>query len=117
MIDQRTELMIEEYLPHPPDPDRPEDAYYYLQNTSAGPRVLTVYIRDIMAVSGGRNEYGIYQKRGGRFVRVDAGYGDPLRGVMMHDLYDNRQDCRDQTHRFCDTWESLRRIQMREGLL
>lgn len=116
MIDQRTELMIEEYLPHPPDPDRPEDAYYYLQNTSAGPRVLTVYIRDIMSVRHG-NEYGIYQIRGGRYVRIDAGYGDPLRGVRMHDLYDNRQDCRDQTHRFCDTWESLRRTQIREGLL
>jgi len=119
MIDEQTKLMIETYLPHPPDPDLPEGAYYWLQYTAGAtgkPRVLTVYIHDIMPTKDGI-EYGIYQVRGGRYQRVDAGYGDPMRGVQMHDLYDNKEDCRDQTHMILNNWETLRKIQKDQGLL
>ena len=79
-------------------------------------RVIKVYPLDIFPVKDG-TEYGIYTKRGGRLVRLDAGYGDPLKGVRMHDLYDNKQDCRDRAHNTCEEWQELREIQKKEGLL
>ena len=110
----RERQMIEGYLPNPPDPELEDGAYYWLQYLANGStRVLTVYPLDILPVKDG-TEYGIYQMRGGRMHRVDAGYDDPCRGVRMHDLYDNKQDCRDQTHMCWDRWEELRQIQQKE---
>lgn len=119
MIDDCTRQMIEYYLPNPPDPALPEGSYYWLQYTAGmtgKPRVLTVYPLDILPYRDGI-EYGIFQKKGGRLQRVDAGYGDPYRGVRMHDLYDNKPDCMAQTHMMADNWEQLREIQKKEGLL
>ena len=119
MIDERTKLMIETYLPHPPDPDLPEGAYYWLQYTAGAtgkPRVLTVYIRDIMPTKYG-TEYGIYQIHGGNYRRVATFSANPMGGVRKYDLYDNKQDCRDQTHMAINNWETLRKIQKDEGLL
>lgn len=116
MIDERTKEMISYYIPNPPDPTLPDGAYYWLQYTAGEtgkPRVLVVYPLDILSRHEG-TEYGIYQQRGGRLCRIDAGYGDPYRGVRMYDLYDNKQDCIDQTHMGEDSWESLRRIWRQE---
>ena len=115
MIDDRTRQMIEYYLPNPPDPDLEDGEYYWLQEGLTS-RVIKVYPLDIFPVKDG-TEYGIYTKRGGRLVRLDAGYGDPLKGVRMHDLYDNKQDCRDRAHNTCEEWQELREIQKKEGLL
>lgn len=98
--------LIETCIPSPRDETLGFDEYYYLQTTSAGERVIRVEIRDILPLHDG-TEYGIYQ--GGR--RIDAGYGTPFRGVKMHDLYDNKDDCRNQTHYWCDEWERLRLLQ------
>lgn len=116
MIDERTRQMIEMYLPNPPDPDLEPGEYYWLQEGMNGSRVIKVYALDIFPMKDG-TEYGLYTKRGGRLVRVDTGYGNPFRGARMHDLYDNKIDCRNYQHNTCDEWEHLREIQKKEGLL
>lgn len=108
-----TDRMKEEiayYLPHDPDPTLEPGEYYYLQYTMGKPRVIRVYALDILPVKDG-TEYGCYQQRGGRLCWVDGGYGDMFRGIRMHDLYDNKEDCRDQTHMCCNWWEQLRKEQ------
>ena len=44
---------------------------------------------------------------------VDTGWGadDHTHGVYRGDLYDNREDCKNQTHMGCSWWEQLRKIQ------
>ena len=115
MIDEHTRKMIEYYLPNPPDPDLGDNEYYWLQEGMSS-RVIRVIALDIFPVRDG-TEYGIYAKRGGRLVRLDAGYGDPFRGVRMHDLYDNKIDCRNREHSTCNEWEQLRKIQRENGLI
>ena len=75
--------------------------------------MLKVYPLDVLPHDD-HTEYGIYQYKGGRLTRLDAGYGNGYRGVRMGDLYDNKEDCRNQTHGWCDDWERLREIQQRE---
>lgn len=110
MIDERTQQMIEYYLPNPPDPELADDEYYYLQYTKSGSQAIRVFALDILPCKDGV-EYGIYRKHGSQLQRIDTGYGDPNRGCRKHDLYDNRQDCIDQTHMMADDWEELRAIQ------
>lgn len=110
-MDERTRRMIEAYLPHPRDPALQQGEYFFKRETMGGPRIIRVFALDILPHRDG-TEYGIYQDRGGRLVRVDArGDGDPSRGVHMYELYDNREDCRDGTHICFDEWEDLRRLQ------
>ena len=119
MIDERTRQEIEYYLPNPPDPDLQDNEFYWLQYTNGAtgnPWVIRVFPLDILPHKDG-TEYGIYTKRGGRLQWVDAGYGTDTRGVRRYDLYDNKQDCRNQTHMCCDYWEHLREIQRKEGLI
>lgn len=108
----RERLMIQEYLPNPPDPTLEEDEFFLLQNG----RVIRVYPLDILPHKDGTC-YGLYTKRGGRLVRVDEGWDDPNHGAYRHELYDNKKDCRDQTHYWYENWESLRDLQRKEGLL
>ena len=110
MMDERTRLMIETYIPGPRDETLGDGEYYYLQNN----RVIRVWALDILPYRHG-TEYGIYQQRGGRLVRVDTGWGDPNRGVNMGELYDNKDDCRNGTHGWVEGWENLRKIQEQES--
>ena len=113
-MDDRTRQQIEMYLPHDPDPDLDFMEFYWLQWTAAeSPRVIRVYALDVLPAKDG-TEYGIYQKKGGRLVHIDAGYGNPLRGVRMSDLYDNKEDCREQSHCGIDWWLELREEQRKE---
>ena len=115
MIDERTQQMIDYYLPNPPDPDLEQNEFYYLQEGNKS-RVIKVYALDILPVRHG-TEYGLYTKKGGRLVKVDTGYGDPFKGARMCDLYDNKIDCRNHEHNTCDDWQRLRKIQREEGLI
>ena len=113
-MDERIQKMIDAYLPNPPDPTLEMSEYYFLQATAKGDRVIRVFALDILPLKDG-TEYGIYQQRGSRMYRIDArGDGDRNRGVRMADLYDNYQDCKDQTHLLYDNWELLRRKQLEE---
>lgn len=113
-MDDRTRQMIEAYIPHPRDPSLEAGEFFFCQETMGGPRIIRVFALDILPYRDG-TEYGIYQSRGTRLVRVDArGDGDPSRGVHMHELYDNKEDCRDRTHSCYDNWEWLREQQQKE---
>lgn len=105
---------ISYYLPHDPDPSLEFSEYYYLQYTMGNPRVIRVHALDVLPIKDG-TEYGIYTKHGSRLVRVDAGYDSPFRGVRMGDLYDNKEDCRDQTHGGAEWWPELREAQREEA--
>ena len=104
---------IEYYLPGDPDPMLDEGEYYYLQNLSGTERVIRVFPLDIFPTKHG-TQYGLYRRKGGRLVWVETGWGDRTHGVSMGDLYDNKEDCRNQTHGGCSWWQQLRKIQRGE---
>ena len=113
-MDERIKRMIEAYIPHPRDPSLQPGEYYFQQETMRGPRIIRVFPLDILPLKDG-TEYGIYQSRGCKLVRVDGrGDGDPFRGVHMWELYDNREDCMDRTHSMYDGWEELRKAEQEE---
>ena len=105
--------LIEAYIPGDPDPTLEDNEYYYMQYTLGNPRIIRVLVLDIFPLMEGPTEYGIYQRKGGKLVWIDAGYGTRYRGVTMGDLYDNREDCMNQTHGRVYDWEQLRRIQQK----
>lgn len=111
---ERERQMIEAYLPHLPDPTLDDGEYYFKLETSGGPRIIKVYPLDILPYHDGI-EYGLWQRRGNTLHWVDGrGTGERDRGVRFANLYDNRQDCIDQTHWWYDGWEQLRGKQMEE---
>ena len=114
MTDRERE-MIDYYLPNAPDTELEEGEYYYLQNKSGTERIIRVYPLDVFPTKRG-TEYGLYTKKGGRLCWVDTGWGDNhYRGAYRSDLYDNKTDCKNQTHMGCSWWEDLRKVQ--QGLL
>ena len=115
MLDDRIIRMINSYLRNPPDATLELSEYYYRRETSRGPQVIRVFALDALPYKDG-TEYLLYQQRGHRWYWVDAyGAGDRNRGAVMADLYDNYQDCKDQTHRFYNNWEMLREKQQEES--
>ena len=112
----RERLMIQEYLPNPPDPTLGVGEYYYLQSTRKGEQVIKVTIVHIFpGRSHEPTEYGIYQVCANGLKWVDVGYGDHFRGCTMRELYDNKEDCKNQAHMFCYEWEELRELQQKEA--
>lgn len=114
MADAETLRQIGAYLPNSRDGTLAHGEYFYLKDTSDGGRVIRVEVRGVMSCEDGV-EYDIYQRVGRRALRVDP-YNDPHRGVRKADLYDNRCDCRRQTHPAVDWWEQLRQAQREERL-
>lgn len=118
MIDERTRQMIEAYIPSPPDPELEFGEYYYRQSTLKGEQVIKVRV---MAIFPGQphnpEEYEIYQIRSDGLRWVDVGWGKRFRGAYKSQLYDNKEDCRYQTHMWAEDWERLREIQKKEGFL
>ncbi len=118
MIDERVRRRIEEYLPNPPDPELGFSEYYYLQSTMKGEQVIKVQVAAIFPGEIHQpDEYEIYQIRSDGLRWVDVGWGDRFRGAYKSQLYDNKEDCRNQTHLWEENWERLRTIQQEEGLL
>ena len=118
MMDDRTRQLIEWYFPNHPDPELGFNEYYYRQSTMQGEKVIKVRVTSIFP--GERHqpeEYEIYQIWGDGLRWVDVGWGDHCRGAHKSELYDNKQDCRDQTHQWAENWEELREIQMKEGMM
>lgn len=112
----RERLMIQEYLPNPPDPTLGFEEFYYRQSTMKGEQVIKVQVISIFPGQiGGDLEYGIYQIFGNSLRWVDTGWGDRNRGCHRSELYDNKDDCRDQTHLWCENWEHLRELQRQEA--
>lgn len=110
-MDERTRKMIEYYIPGERDESLEDGEYYFKQCTSAGDRILRVWALDVLPHED-ETEYGLYREIGGRFQPFDGrGDRDRNRGVRMSQLYDNKEDCRNDTHMLFDGWEELRRIQ------
>ena len=85
-----------------------------MQWTNRGDRVIRVEVRSVWPREDG-DEYAIYQRRGPYLTHVDVGYGNQLRGAKKRALYDNKTDCRMQTHWGYDGWEKLREAEEREA--
>ena len=106
---KRLTEMIASYLPSPPDPDLEDDEYYMLDSAD---RVIRVYARDIAPAPD--DEGLVYRARrtaDGKGV-YNASGGCSMPGwYYKRALYDNAQDCREQTHYMFDRWEQLRRLQ------
>ncbi len=101
--------MVEGYIPSPPDPTLEAGEYYILDDYD---RVQKVFIRDINPdMRNDRTVYGVrYCSTGNRY---NGGYG--YGHTPMSSLYDNKQDCRDQTHMMYDYWEHLRELVKKEA--
>ena len=107
MTDRQKQL-IAAYLPNPRDPELNEGEYYVLDTND---RVRKVEIRRILPRDE-RITYGVYEVSSGR--RIDAGYGSEFYGFRKSQLYDNREDCKEQSHLMFDEWERLREVQEAE---
>ena len=105
----REKQLIEAYIPSPRDPEL-EMFEYYAKDTAD--RIHKVRITDIYPDEYDTT-YGVVDVSSER--RVDAGWADPFKGFRMYNLYDNKDDCRNNTHFGYDEWEKLREIQMKEG--
>lgn len=110
----RERQMIAECLPNPPDPSLGFEEFYYRQSTMKGEQVIKVQVREILPTEEGF-EYGIFQIYGNGLRWVDTGWGNRNRGCHRSELYDNKEDCRKQTHMWCENWEHLRKLQQKEA--
>lgn len=110
----RERTMIQEYLPNPPDPTLGFEEFYYRQSTMKGEQVIKVQVREVLPAEEGL-EYGIFQIYGNGLRWVDTGWGSRYRGCHRSELYDNKEDCRNQTHLWCENWEHLRELQRQEA--
>lgn len=100
---EREAKMIAAYIPTPRDPDLPEDEYYILDNYGKCQRV---YISDINP-DRYETKYGVRYSGSGRKFTNGWEYGK----TNLWELYDNKPDCRDQTHMGYNRWEDLRKLQ------
>lgn len=105
---ERLRLQIETYIPGEPDPDL-ELGEYYMQD-SAG-RVIRVYAQDIAWDQDGeiRRPFRVSNGKGVYNASCEA-IGSPG-WYYLAALYDNKEDCKYQTHSWCNWWEKLRKIQ------
>ncbi len=95
---------IAAYLPHPRDPEL-EDGEYYVKHSYSG-RVHKVYISDIAEDRHFNTVYGVrYSSTRKKFYQ-----NDEYLCIRMGDLYDNKPDCKDETHPCIDYWENLREL-------
>jgi len=108
MTDRQRQL-ISYYLPHPRDPKLGFNEYYV---RDVADRIRKVEVREILPYDN-ETTYGVYEVSSGR--RIDAGYSSPWVGFRKYALYDNKEDCRDQSHLLYDGWEELRELQEKEG--
>ena len=103
MIDEQTRKKIEAYIPSPRDKSlRPYCDYYVNQNG----RVKLGHVRDTYMNDDGEDLLGLVDDHG-RKIHVLWEF-DSFRRC---ELYDNEEDCRNQTHGAYDDWEALRAMQ------
>lgn len=101
----REKMMIEAYIPSPPDETLGFDEFYVRDKAGRVRRVMVVEIlphKNTMT-------YGVIES--GSYRRIDAGNGSDFVGFTRGQLYDNRNDCRNNTHDWVDDWERLRALQ------
>lgn len=104
---ERENQLIEAYIPHKRDETLDEDEYYVL---TANDTVQKGVLRDIAFNSRGEDIFRLWNGRG----IVHCWASDAMGFVTKRHLYDNKQDCKDQTHFAYDGWEELRNYQKEE---
>lgn len=107
---EREKELIEAYIPSPRDTTL-GDFEYYAQDQNG--RIQRVEITDILPTADGGTLYRVVQTNSRHRVKGWRDYD----GYAMSDLYDNKQDCKDETHLGYNYWERLREIQRREAAL
>lgn len=100
---ERQQKMIEAYLPHPRDDSLDAYEYYYKRDDD---KVVKVYISDIFPHEN-ETHYGCRYSSNGQRVHTCYEWD----GIPKRQLYDNKEDCKDDVHLMCDYWEELREIQ------
>ena len=105
---EREKRLIEAYIPSPKDTTL-RDFEYYVKDSSD--RVQKVEITDMLPF-GETTLYRVVQADTRKQVKNFRKYG----AFAMCDMYDNKTDCRDNTHIAYDNWERLREIQQREDI-
>ena len=102
MIDEAIRKKIETYIPSPRDKSLSFNEYYVNQNG----RVKRGHVRDAYETDDGEDLFGLVDDRG----RQIHGLWE-FDSFRRCELYDNADDCRNQTHGAYDDWEALRKIQ------
>lgn len=102
MIDEQTRKKIEAYIPSPRDESLKFGDYYVNQNG----RVRLGHVRGMFMADDGEDLLELVDDRGRRII--GPWEFDSFRRT---ELYDNREDCRNQTHGAFYDWEALRAVQ------
>ena len=103
---ERQQKMIEAYLPHPRDDSLDLGEYYYKRDDG---KVFKVYISDIFPHKESTH-YGCRYSSNGQRVHTCYEWD----GIPKRQLYDNKEDCKDDAHLMCDYWEELRELQNKQ---
>lgn len=107
MIDEQTRKKIEAYIPSPRDKALTPWCDYYVNQSG---RVKLGHVREINMADDGEDLIGLVDDRGRRIIGLWE-----FDSFRRNELYDNKEDCRNQTHgAFCD-WEQLREMQEAEN--
>lgn len=102
MTDRERQL-IEAYIPHPRDASL-DDFDYYVKDVVG--RIFKVHIVGIYPHLDDDTHYSVYTDNGKRITDFTSDSNFPMRH-----MYDNKQNCKDETHNWFNNWEKLRELQ------
>lgn len=102
---EREKELIEAYIPNKRDESLEEDEYYVL---TVNDTIQKGVVRDLAFNARGEDLFRLRNNRG----IVHSWASDNMGFVTKRHLYDNKQDCKDQSHFAYDDWEELRKIQI-----
>lgn len=101
---EKQRQMIKTYIPSPRDSTLQDFEYYTLD---VNDRVVK---GRLIGIGVGKQGEATYLLRNGR-GHVYSWASDELGFVRMSQLYDNKQDCKNNTHFAYDDWEELRALE------
>ena len=105
-MNDMTELLIRQYLPHPPDPTLKQDEYFVMDHAGRIRRVMIYGWR-----RRGTSALFVAEVRLSKTGEYFANRRHPDGCFPMADLYDNYADCAALTHYGVNRWEWLREQQ------
>ena len=109
MTDMQKQL-FDSYIPTPRDKSL-GDFEYFVEDMNG--RIQRVEITDILPRTDADTIYLVVQANTRKRVKGWQQYD----GFTMGYLYDNKQDCKDNTHNCYSDWERLRELQETEEVL
>lgn len=104
---ERERRLIDFYIPTPPDPTL-GFMDFYMQDSAD--RVIRVHATSIAADDDG--EYRrVWRKNGNGVFNASGEVSGHPGWYYVWALYDNKEDCRNNSHCLCGNWERLRELQ------